>query len=247
MVILLNIIICEDKAEYIKEITRIVKDFFAEEDIEGNIKSFNKYEETINYIKNLGSYEDCLYILDIGLKEDKNGLMLGREIREIDDYKGEMIYITAYIHQVSNVFKYKLRILDFIDKGFKLEEDLKEALKVYLKIYKEKIQTGSLVFKEGTDVFLVKPQDIVWIETDKQTKKLIIHTVKEEISTRQTLKEVQEKLTSDFIQVHRSSIVNKNHVKKLEEIGNDLYVVLTGDIKKSISKRKEKEIRKCIT
>lgn len=243
----MNIIICEDKAEYIKEIRRILKDFLAEEDIECNIKSFNKYEDTVNYIKSLGYYEDCLYILDIGLKEDKNGLMLGREIRGIDDYKGEMIYITAYIHQVSNVFKYKLRILDFIDKGFKLEEELREALKVYLKIYKEKIENGSLVFKEGTDVFLVKHQDIVWIETDKQTKKLIIHTIKEEISTRQTLKEVQEKLTSDFIQVHRSSIVNKNYVKKLEEIGNDLYVVLTGDIKKSVSKRKEKEIRKCIT
>lgn len=243
----MNVIICEDKIEYIKEITRIAKDFFADEDLECNIKSFSKYEETINYIKSLDSYEDCLYILDIGLKEDKNGLMLGREIREIDEYKGEMIYITAYIHQVSNVFKYKLRILDFIDKGFKLEEDLKEALRVYLKIYRERVQNESLVFKEGGDTFLVKPQDIVWIETDKQAKKLIIHTTKELISTRQTLKDIQEKLASDFIQVHRSSIVNKKHIKKLEEIGNDLYVVLTGDIKEIVSKRKEKEIRKCIT
>lgn len=243
----MNIIICEDRPEYIKEIVRIVKDFLAEEDIEGNIKYFDKYVETINYIKSLTSYEDCLYILDIGLKEDKNGLMLGREIREIDEYKGEMIYITAYIHQVNNVFKYKLRILDFIDKGYNLENDLKEALKVYMKIYKERFESESLIFKEGRDTFLIKPSDIVWLETDKQNKKVIIHTTKEDISIRQTLKEIQDKLTNDFIQIHRSKIVSKKHIKKLEEIDNDLYVVMTGGVKEIVSKRKEKEVRKCIT
>lgn len=247
MVIFLNIIICEDKQEYIKEISRIVKCLFEDRDIECNIKAFKNYEETINYIKSLNSYEDCLYILDIDLKQDKNGLLLGREIRNIDDYKGEMIYITAYVHQMSSVFKYKLRILDFIDKGYNMENALKEALNTYVNIYRHRLENKSLIFKVGADVVMVKPSDIIWIETDKHKKKIIMHTTKDQISINLTLKEIQEKLTKEFIQIHRCIIVNKEHIKKIEQVNEDLYVVLTGDIKEIISKRREREVRACIT
>jgi two-component system response regulator AgrA len=118
VVINLNIVICEDKQQNIKEISRIVKTFFEDKGLEFSINAFNNFEEAIDYIKSLHSYEDCLYILDIDLKQDKNGLMLGREIRNLDEYKGEMIYVTAYVHQMYSVFKYKLKILDFIDKGY---------------------------------------------------------------------------------------------------------------------------------
>ena len=185
--------------------------------------------------------------MDVDLNQDKNGFLLGREIRNIDDYKGEMIYITAYTHQMSNVFKYKLRILDFIDKGYNVENDLKEALDVYIRIYKDKIENEALVFKSGTNVLMIKPSEIIWIETEKCKKKIMIHTIKEEISIHVTLKEIQEKLTDQFIQIHRCIIVNKEHIKKIENINEDLYVVLTGDIKEIISKRREKEVRTCIT
>lgn len=243
----MNIIICEDKQEYIKEISRIVKGLFEDRNIECNIRAFKNYEETINYIKALSSYEDCLYILDIDLKQDKNGLLLGREIRNIDDYKGEMIYVTAYVHQMSSVFKYKLRILDFIDKGYNMENALKEALNTYVNIYRHRLENESLTFKVGTDIIMVKPSDIIWIETDKHKKKIIMHTTKDEISVHLTLKEIQEKLTNEFIQIHRCIIVNKEHIKKLEQVDEDLYVVLTGDIKEIISKRREREVRACIT
>lgn len=242
----MNIIICEDRQENIKEFSRIVKLFFEDSDIECNIKAFSNYEETIDYIKSLTSYEDCLYILDIDLKQDKNGLLLGREIRNIDDYKGEMLYITAYVHQMSSVFKYKLRILDFIDKNYNMEDSLKEALNAYLKIYRHRLESESLVFKVGADIIMVKPSDIIWIDTDKHKKKIIMHTTKGQISINLTLKEIQEKLTDEFIQIHRCIIVNKEHIKRIEHIGEDLYVVLTGDIKEIISKRREKEVRTCI-
>lgn len=243
----MNIIICEDRQENIKEISRITKSFFEYKGLECNIKAFKNYEETISYIKSLNSYEDCLYILDIDLKQDKNGLLLGREIRNIDEYKGEMIYVTAHVHQMQSVFKYKLKILDFIDKGYNMENGLKEALDVYAKIYKEKIQSKSLIFKVGGNVFMIKPSDIICLETDKSKKKIIIYTIKEQVCINLTLKEIQEMLSNEFIQIHRSIIVNKEHIKKIEYIDDDLYVILTGDIRESVSKRREKEIRECIT
>lgn len=243
----MNVIICEDRQENIKEISRITKSFFEDKGLECNIKAFKNYEETVNYIKALNSYEDCLYILDIDLKQDKNGLLLGREIRNIDEYEGEMIYVTAHVHQMQSVFKYKLKILDFIDKGYNMENSLKEALDVYSKIYKEKIQSKSLIFKVGGNVFMIKPSDIICLETDKSKKKIIIYTTKEQVCINLTLKEIQEKLSNEFIQIHRSIIVNKEHIKKIENIDDNLYVVLTGDIREIVSKRREKEIRGCIT
>jgi two-component system, LytTR family, response regulator AgrA len=242
-----NIIICEDKAEIINELTRIIDSFLESAGIRYSVNAFRKYDAALSYIKSLKSYDECLYILDIDLKQDKNGLQLGREIRTIDDYKGEMVFVTAHIHQVNTVFKYKLRILDFIDKGFNLENELREALGVFLRMYKEKFQNEQLVFKSGTDVYMVKPSDIVWIETDKQKKKIIVHTVKEDVSIHMTLKEIQEMLGSQFIQIHRCTIVNKDHIVKLEHSGDDMYAMLTGDVKEIVSKRKEKEVAACCT
>lgn len=243
----MKIIICEDKKENIIQIAGIAKHVFEENNLECTIKAFDKYDAALNYIKNLKSYEDCLYILDIDLKLDKNGLSLGREIRNIDDYKGEMIYVTAHVHQMQSVFKYKLKILDFIDKGYNMESNLKEALNAYINIYKDKIENESIVFKSFGNVFVIKPSDIICVETDKNKKKVIIHTAKNEISVNLTLKEVQNELTNHFIQIHRSIIVNKDHIKRIENINNDLYVILTNDIKEIVSKRKEKEIKACIT
>lgn len=243
----MNLIICDDRQDNIQKISKIAKLVFENSNLECNIKAFSNYEDTVNYVKSLNSYENCLYILDIDLKQDKNGLLLGREIRNIDEYKGEMIYITAHIYQMQSVFKYKLKILDFIDKGYNMENDLKEALNVYIKIYKDKIENESLVFKAGGNVFIVKPSDIICIETDKCKKKVIIYTVNEQISVNLTLKDIQKELTNQFIQVHRSIIVNKEHIKRIESINEDLYIVLTGDIKEIVSKRREKEIKECIT
>ncbi|MGE5677586.1 MAG: DNA-binding response regulator, partial [Pseudomonadota bacterium] len=143
------IIMCEDNMEYAKENLRIVKSFLGEEDIDCTVQQFSKYEDVIQYIKSLEHLEECLYILDVGLKGEKNGLSLGREIRDIDGYKGEMIFVTGYGHTLGTVFKLKLRVLDFIDKGPRLESDLKDALKVFLKIYRDKMENNALVFKDG--------------------------------------------------------------------------------------------------
>jgi two-component system response regulator AgrA len=243
----LNIIICEDKAEIISELTRIIDSFIGSTGIRYSVNAFRRYDAALDYIKSLKSHDDCLYILDIDLKQDKNGLQLGREIRSIDDYKGEMVFVTAHIHQVNTVFKYKLRILDFIDKGFNLENDLTDALSIFLRLYKEKFENEPVVIKSGTEVYMVKPSDIVWIETDKQKKKIIVHTVKEDISVHMTLKEMQGTLGSQFIQIHRCTIVNKEHIRKIESDGEDMYVVMTGDVREMISKRKEKEVAACCT
>ena len=115
---------------------------------------------------------------------------------------------------------------------------VKDNNKNYLAIAFKHLLTALLIAMIGSWCFQLLYPAIAGIFTN---------TAKNEISVNLTLKEVQEELTKNFIQIHRSIIVNKDHIKKIEHINNDLYVVLTNDIKEIVSKRKEKEIKACIT
>ncbi|UVE39486.1 hypothetical protein KTC92_09490 [Clostridium sp. CM027] len=91
-------------------------------------------------------------LLDINLNEERNGLSLGGEIRKLDDYKNEMIFVTNHIQMAFKVFQYKLRVLEFIDKNYNIDKQLKESILIATKILnknKEEIEEKSLQIKFG--------------------------------------------------------------------------------------------------
>src|SRR5690606_23205063 len=62
----------------------------------------------------------------------------------------------------------------------------------------------------------IKYDDVVVIESEKNYVK--IHTINEKITSYLTLKEIKEGLdeTNDFIQIHRSFIISKNYIEKVD-------------------------------
>lgn len=242
----MNVIMCDDNKKYIELVEKIVKKFMLDNEIEGHINTFNRYNDALDYVKGLSSYEDCLYILDIDLSYDKTGIILGKAIREVDDYQGEMIFVTGYTHQISNIFKYKLKVLDFIDKGYNLEKDLLECLSAYVKIHKKCEEKKTILIKDGIKTYYLDANEIIFVETDKSAKKIIITCLDKVISSRITLKDFLEIATNDFIQIHRCVVVNKHHIKETREEEGTLYIHLTNNIEQAVSKRREKEIKSCI-
>lgn len=239
----MRIILCEDNPDFEKRNLRVIEDFLDAENLEAEVKPFSRYDDALGYVKSLSHFEDCLYVLDIGLRGERNGLALGREIREIDGYKGEMIFVSGYGHQMGNVLKYKLRVLDFIDKGYKPEEELREDLKLFLRSYRDKMNGSHLVYKDGGQILQTRMSDILWIESDKVRKKVVIHTIKGDQSAGLALKEIPGMLSQDFIQIHRCTIVNKNHIEKLEQRADGLYARMSDGEEKAVSKRSEKEVK----
>lgn len=243
----MHVIICDDNKKYIELLEKIVKSFFLDHEIKVEINSFSKYNDALEYVKGLSSYENCIYILDIDLSYDKTGIILGKAIREIDDYKGEMIFVTGYTHQISNIFKYKLKVLDFIDKGYNLEKDLTECLNAYLDIHKKRDKDKRFLIKDGIKTYYLNPEEIIFVETDKASKKIIITCLDKIISSRITLKDFLEIATEDFIQIHRCVVINKFHIKYTREVEGSLYIDLTNNFEQVVSKRREKEVKSCIT
>ena len=78
---MIDIIICDDCPNALEIIKNIVEKFYYENRFKQfNIKKFNNSEDTISYTKN--NYDKKkIYILDIDLNEEKNGLLLGDQLQ----------------------------------------------------------------------------------------------------------------------------------------------------------------------
>ena len=242
---MINIIICDDSPNTLERIKNIVEQFYNEISFKQfNIKTFNNSEDTITYTKN--NYDKRkIYILDIDLNEERNGLLLGREIRKLDDYKSEIIFVTNHIQMAFKVFQYKLRVLEFIDKNYNIDKQLKESILIATKILnknKEEIEGKSLQIKFGIQIFNIPLKDIVCLETIKSTKKILLYKANNRLEFYGTLKELKNSLDGNFIQVHKTTIVNKNYIKNLNKEPGNPYLELDNDIQCSISKNGLKEV-----
>src|SRR3712207_6233086 len=203
--LMIDIYICDDNTETLNIISTIVNTFYEKNNFKSfKIYTFNNSNDILHSIKN-NSNPQKIYILDIDLNEKVNGLLLGREIRKLDNYTGEMIYITNHSELGFKVFQYKLRILQFIDKNYNLSKDLQDSLITATKILQKNTPTSAektLKIKSGFQIFNIPFKDIICIETIKNSKKVQLSTNKNIIQFYTTLKELKSKLDDNFIQIH---------------------------------------------
>lgn len=83
-----------------------------------------------------------------------------------------------------------------------------------------------LMIKSGGRVLFLRVEDIVWIEAADNYVQLHIGQKKAHL-LRETLNALEAKLSpSMFFRIHRSTIVNLNHVVELQPYANGDYVVL---------------------
>ena len=69
-------------------------------------------------------------------------------------------------------------------------------------------------------------------ENGKETKRAIAVT----------LRDLMNELPDDFIQVHRSHVVNLKHVRSIRRIGRNIRVILTGDREVPVSRHRLEEV-----
>jgi len=158
-------------------------------------------------------------LLDINLEDAQEGLDIGAFIHKNLDTP--FLYTTSFSDkQTINKAKYTepaAYIIKPID-----ERDLMTNLEIALfkdqnKVHKgKKIEGDSLFIKDGTDWHKVKYSDVMFLEaSDNYT---IVHTLSKRYTLSKTLKTIQDQLPSEwFIRVHKSYIVHKDHISKIEE------------------------------
>lgn len=146
-------------------------------------------------------------------------------------YMGDLDHYTPAIYETEHAF--------FLPKPF-LQQDVNTALACALTNLSNNTNK-SLPVKIGSSIRLVKFSDIVFIES--QRRKLRLHLSNEVIDMYGSLTAMAAALPWQFVQCHKSFIVNLEYAVELRKEG---FVMASGD-KIAVSQTKRKEARRSFT
>lgn len=241
---MIDIYICEDNQKELSLFTQYIKDLVSIEniDMEVTLSSSDPYEilQAAALSQNVG-----LFFLDIDLKSDINGLALAQRIRKLQP-RCFIIFITSHSEMGFLTFEYKVEALDFIlkDNASRIKSKIHECLlnvnDKYTSINNNIHKT--FVINQSGQQISIDYDDIVYFETSYNIHKIILHTNRRTIEFTGQLKDLEQQLDHHFYRCHRSFIINKNNIAKIDYPEQTVYMN-TGETV-PISKRMKKGLKK---
>jgi two-component system LytT family response regulator len=169
-----------------------------------------------------------LLFLDIQMS-GKNGLWLADELLQM---KGEtftppdIIFTTGYTYSEYMLKAFELAAIDYLVKPVSLE-NLEKAVARYreragtltgLQNLADAIHTEKLLkFKSYNGLFLLRPEDIVYVEADRDYACMFFaNGTKEDVFER--LGEIEKKLpVNTFLRTGKSIIINRQYIRKITD------------------------------
>ena len=177
----------------------------------------------VPFIELAATFTDAFQALDFMKKKPVDLLFLDirmPDINGMDFYNGLsrkplVVFTTAYSEHA--VYSFELDAVDYLLKPFSLSRFMKACNKAY-EVWQWKSQGKSqdyVFLKTGYEQVKVQFDDILYLNAEGNYINVVLVTGK--ILTRMTFSEMEALLPpSNFIRIHRSYIVNKDHVDKIE-------------------------------
>lgn len=220
-------------------------------DTEYEVILIKNAKAALNYLR---EHTPDLILLDIMMPE-MDGIEVYRHIREMKDKADiPVIFLTSANDVETEESCFDMGAVDFISKPFEPKIVLKRVTRTLELLRKGKntdsytavAPTESIkedagrtlaVIVNGMNVQLYQ-KDIYYIEVFGNT--CIIRTTNRELSVRETLEHMQEKLDDSFLRTGRSFILNVQYVA---EIADDIVIMKNGKHIK-LPRRNKKELMK---
>lgn len=183
-------------------------------------------------IKLINKEKPDVVFLDINLSGES-----GFDLLDLVDVNFQTIFVTAYDEYAVRAFE--VNALDYILKPLKKERISKAVEKLLNNNSTERHQQqytieDSIFLSAGTRAFFIKLKDIRYIQADSCYSKFILSEKVSRYSAK-TLKTWGELLpANEFVRIHRSYIVNTNHINKIIKKENGTYVVFMNSINDTI-------------
>ncbi|MEG0545806.1 MAG: response regulator transcription factor [Oscillospiraceae bacterium] len=214
----MNIAICDDKIECIRDLSDHIDFYFTDKRLQYNEYDFTSGEE---FLKSDIIFDIVFLDIELG---DINGLEVGKVLKRKSKHT-VFIVVTAYSHYLDDAMN--LQVLRFLDKPV-------EALRLYSGIDKaiELINANTIdLYLKGNDKCQkICYDDIIFLEAELRKTKIV--TTNGEFHTPESLSSWENKLSpSFFASPHNSFIVNMDKI--VEYTRN--YMVLDGGKKYTIS------------
>lgn len=216
---MLNFILCNTNIVFTQDLKCLINEYMKNMFTQHNISSIN--ENFTNYESITKSCFNAInvYIIDTKLDKKINGIELATLIRK-HDYFAYIILITDQNEFCQNIFQYNLKVLDYIQKSHsnfktRITNCLNTIISETKLLFDMYSLNNNLLIKSNSTLYNINQKDILYIETNVATKKLLLHTNKDVFPFKSTLEKCEHALESNFIRSHRSYIVNINHMKNL--------------------------------
>lgn len=204
-------------------------------------------ERILEAIRVIEANEIDLVFLDIEMQGESGFDLLER----INDFDFDVIFVTAHDEYAIKAFKFSA--IDYILKPINIDELIESVEKARNKkehlLDKERydMMIDNLKNRKGFEkialptmdgLLFVDIKDIIRCESDDNYTNFFLTTGKH-IMVSKTIKHFEDILTDhNFFRIHRSHIVNLNHIKKYIK-GEGGYVIMSDETSVLVSRRKK--------
>lgn len=216
----MRILVAEDD----KNISEIISLSIKELDSSLDVIVFEEAKNALKYAKN--NTVD-IFILDIQLKDYK-GTHLAKQIREIDEYKySPLVFVTALAGEELLAYR-ELKCYNFLIKPF-TKEEINTVLNEVIN-YQQQLKpiSKTIRIEQKSFIFEYDLENIIYIESFG--KKLELHLFNDNKKTSEmisgySLKSILELINDcNFIQCHKSFILNKSFIEKIDKANNLIFL-----------------------
>lgn len=228
----INCIIVDDEPKMIELLEDSLTELYPDIEIAG------KYTNWKNVLERLRNSPPDILFLDISMP-GKTGFDL---LDLISGLESEIIFVTAHTEFALDAFNFDVcgyilkpiddkSLIKTVDRGLNRIKKKREKLSVKRQI---------VGVPDATGIRYVNINDIVYCETENRYTKVV--TTKEEIMSSYNIGKYQETLIDNcFYQIHRSFIINLNHVTRYDSTG---IVIMSNNKEIPISRKNKDEFLK---
>lgn len=168
-------------------------------------ETFVSAMEALDFLKK----NECdLVFLDINMPD-----ISGLDFSQLLPKNTAVIFTTAYSQYAVDAFN--INALDYLLKPIDFARFMKSCQKAYESINEEAPKIPYLFVKDGYDLVRISIENLLFVESEGNY--LTFKESDKKTVTRMTMTEAIEMLPkNDFFRVHKSYVINLNHVKKIE-------------------------------
>ncbi|WP_411679279.1 LytR/AlgR family response regulator transcription factor [Clostridium thailandense] len=223
----LNFIICDDDSVVLDVTKNHIQKILKQKNLNGKVVLDSSNPFRVLEYSSLHKKDFNVYILDISLNCDLNGLSLARKIRKYEPHS-YIIILTAHIELSLMPFKYRLKAFDFWVKPITLR-NIESTIAVLYQDFEALLKNFGIQQRSFITVTsdYIKHQicieDIIYIESFKS--KLIIHLINNVFQVYGSMKSMLFQLEHSgnfFYRVHKSYIINSNHIVKIDKFNKTI-------------------------
>jgi len=240
---MLHIFICEDNKAQRARMEGIVNRHLLLEDFDMNIAlSVENPAVLLNYLET-HRIQSGLYLLDVDLQSDINGIELAAKIKKMD-VSATIVFITTYSEMMHYVFRLKIEAMEYILKDSppeEIEQRVIECMRVAYQRFLDGKHTKSKYFtvKIGEQKLNILYDDILFFESNTSRRnKILLHKSNSILEFYGTISDVSN-LGPPFCKCHQSFVVNVNYVKRIDS--HNRIAEMVDDTIIPISRRKMTE------